>query len=173
MLVFMKPKQLQLSFEKDGSFAVKEFKGLNIVGAFVFYAMFLYGLCNTKLSIQEQEPIYDKMLLLALVPALVFTKKVFSKHIYIRINTNGIYINNFFLTDWKNFRSAEYTQAKVVGSFQDNFVLVVNYFKPEDGYYMKEIALTNTQDKAEEEIIAAIDHFYNCYQASLNIDKET
>jgi hypothetical protein len=159
-------KDIQLKLEKDGSFAVKEFKALNAVAAAIFYIMFFVTVFNTLVRTDYEEVMFDKMLYVTIIPAVLFTRKALSKHVYLRVSRDGIFINEHLLTDWKGFRFAEYTQKESVRSISDNFILIVKYVKP-DGLYMKEIPLTNTQDKAEEEVIAAVRYFYQQYRTSL------
>jgi hypothetical protein len=154
---------LDISIDEDGSFTVKEFSALSGIIAALFYALFIYAVINTA-QMKTQSSAFDKMLLMVLIPAIGFTYKARNKTVYIRINKEGIYIGNFFLTSWKHFISAEYTQKKVVASFQDNFILIVHYYREGDGQYVKEVPLTNTQNKAEEEVIAAIQYFYDLYK---------
>lgn len=154
-------KNIEISLEEDGSFVVKESTTLSAIVAAFFYFLFLYGLVNTDLISDMQSPVYQKMLLFALVPAILFSRKASSKRIYIRVNQEGIYINQFFLTSWANFIAAEYTQEEKIGSIEDNFVLIINYYREGLGHYIKKVPLTNTQDKSEEEVIAAIRHFYD------------
>ena len=155
---------IKIELDEDGSFTVKEFTALNVVAPAIFYIMFLYGLFNTTLVSDEQSDLYDKMLWFALAPAIFFTLKAKSKRVYIRINSEGIYINDYFLSDWAHFVSAEYTQGQEVGDLKDKFILIINYYREYEGYYVKEVPLTNTQNKAEEEVIAAINHFYTLYK---------
>ncbi|MGZ3849181.1 MAG: hypothetical protein ACXVMS_13770 [Flavisolibacter sp.] len=156
----------EVALEEDGSFVVRENKTLNTIVAAFFYLLFFYAVFNTCLSSSAQGIVYDKMLLVVLVPAILFTFKAFSKRVYILINKEGIYINNFLLTDWKNFVSAEYKQKEIVGSIQDKFVLFIEYYRDGMGYYVKEVPLTNSQNKSEEEVIAAIEYFYELSKLS-------
>jgi hypothetical protein len=46
----------------------------------------------------------------------------------------------------------------------DNVVLTIEYYNDErDFFYQRTTKLTNTQNKSEEEIIAAIEFFYGLY----------
>jgi hypothetical protein len=159
----------QIGLDEDGSFTVKEFTALNVVAAIIFYIMFFYGLFNTTLVSNEQNDLYDKMLWFALAPAIYFTLKAKSKRVYIRISNEGVYINDYFLSDWPHFVSAEYTQNQEAGDLRDKFVLIINYYRDNEGYYVKEVPLTNTQNKAEEEVIAAINHFYSLHKEHMAI----
>ena len=99
------------------------------------------------------------MIIVAIVPAIIYTYKAFSQTSYLTVNNDGIFERNVLVTNWNNFVSAEINEEEIVGSYRDNFVLIINYYKENTGYYVRKIRLTNTQDKSEEEIIAAINHF--------------
>ena len=79
---------------------------------------------------------------------------------YITINHTGIYYFGKLVSSWDNFKSACITQDDIPESIQDNFVLMVEHYKTgEDGYFIKKVPLTNTQNKSEEEVPAAVDFF--------------
>lgn len=99
------------------------------------------------------------MLLVVLVPALSFTIKGLQNKVAITINKEGIYYYKKFITNWQNLAEAYITQDEITGSIHDNFVLMVKYLVPGDGYYVLKMKLTNTQDKSEEEVMAAIQFF--------------
>ena len=151
-----------LRLEKDGSFAVKDSVFINGVIAVVCYAVFLYGIYLTFFDTALKGGFMDVLLLLALVPAILFTLRARSQRVFIRINQDGIFVHNRLLTNWQSFHSATYTQKEVVRSIQDNFVLLVRYHT-HSGLYTGEVPLGNTQDKSEEEVIAAIRYFYDRY----------
>ena len=149
--------------DKDKDFTVREFVLLDVLVALFFWAMFFYGLFNTKLPSETQRGNFGKMLFIPLGPAIFYTYKALNKRAYITINKKGIYIGKFFLTDWKNFVSARTIEKQLVRSFKDHFYLLIDHYVDMD-YYSKEVPLTNTQNKAEEEIIAAIDFFYELWK---------
>ena len=66
-----------------------------------------------------------------------------------------------FKTNWANFINAYIAEELITGSCQNNFKLVLQFYKEgEDGYFESKILLRNTIDKGDEEIIQAI-RFYN------------
>jgi hypothetical protein len=107
------------------------------------------------------------LFILALAPAIIGFSKAKSKRVYIRINSKGIYQDEKLITTWSHFLNAFIEEKQVALSIKDNFMLVVEYVKDKSGSgYRKKIPLTNTQNKSEEQIIAAIKFFYRAYQAS-------
>ena len=82
------------------------------------------------------------------------------------INRNGFYYYGSLLTNWTNFVSAEFldelpVQASGSAGLSDQFFLSVKYYKDsQPGCFALKIPLTNTQDKSEEEILAAIRFYY-------------
>ena len=100
------------------------------------------------------------MTYLILVPAIYFIRKAFAKKkVIILINKNGIYYFNKQITDWFNFVKAHVTQEEKVMAISDNFILLVEHRNSQAKIIVDKIPLTNTQDKSEEEIIAAIKYF--------------
>ena len=150
----MKPENGKECFE------VKEFVPLNLIAAGIFYCLFLYGLYNTNLPDASYNPVFDHMLLITIIPALGYTYKAFHKTCYLKINADGIFVGKLHLTTWNHFIAAEYREKPVTGSIQDNFILIITYYRENLGTYVKEVPLTNTQDKSEEEIINAVNYFY-------------
>lgn len=82
------------------------------------------------------------------------------------INRTGFYYYGNLVTNWNNFVSAEFVDEMPVLSgsstgLSDKFSINLTYYK--DGNpncYARKIPLTNTQDKSEEEIMAAIRFYY-------------
>ena len=56
---------------------------------------------------------------------------------------------------------AHVSQEEIIGSIKDNFVLIIRYYQLESlELYMIKIRLSNTQDKADAEIIEAIQFYH-------------
>ena len=159
-----KENHIQRKLEKDGSFAVKESIFINSIIAVICFAVFAYGLYLVIVRPEGQDLFLDMFMLIAIVPGVIFMLKARSSVVYIRVNETGIFVSRKLLTDWQHFRSASFTQKEKVRSIQDNFVLLVKYHVRGSGDFVKEVPLTNTQDKSEEEVIAAIRYFYDRYQ---------
>jgi hypothetical protein len=82
------------------------------------------------------------------------------------INPSGFYYYGKLITNWKNFVSAQFVDnvPALSGSssgISDQFFLIMRYYKEgQPACFERKFRLTNTQDKAEEEILAAIKFYY-------------
>ena len=152
-------------FDKDSEFIVGEAKGLNYVMATFFLGLFLYGVIDAIrrnfINIDYQSYVFVVMLL----PAIFCFRKAQSKRIYIRVNKTGIYQDERLLTRWPDLLKAyvDQKEKKRFIEIRDNFILVVEYKKNNQGIRHK-IPLTNTQDKSEEEVLAAVKFFWKQYR---------
>lgn len=85
----------------------------------------------------------------------------------ITINKNGFYYYEQLLTDWEHFISEEFIDEVPLPQgndpgLNDRFFLLIKYYKDDKpGYFGRKIRLTDSQDKSEEEIIAAVKFYYN------------
>ncbi len=150
---------------RDTEFIVGEEKIVNLIIGFLFLALFIYGFADAILKGFTRLTYLSYIFFLALIPAILAFKKASSKAVYIRVNKTGIYENEILLAPWDKFIKAYITQKEVAMSIRDNFLLVVEYVKddPKNGFRRK-IPLTNTQNKSEEDIIAAIQFFLKEYK---------
>ena len=91
--------------------------------------------------------------------------------IVITVNKEGIFYYETLVTNWNNFVSAKFIDqapqlSKSSLGFSDQFFIALRYRKTADAaLYERKIPLTNTQDKSEEEIMAAIRFYYKKSQA--------
>ncbi|HZF63536.1 MAG TPA: hypothetical protein VEZ55_03575, partial [Chitinophagaceae bacterium] len=86
----------------------------------------------------------------------------------IKINRSGFYYAGQLVTDWKLFYDAVVQDKMAVGSYRDNFILDIRYYSTDRSLlYTQSIPLTNTQDKAEEDIIEAIRFYYAASRPSV------
>lgn len=155
---------------KDSQFTVGEEKNMNYVLAFLFFALAAYGIIDAVLRKFTGIDYQSLILPLAIIPGIWCIKKANSKKVYIRINKDGIYKDEKKVTGWSGFLKAYITQdpKKWATSISDKFQLVVEYRaagNPKQGI-RKRIPLTNTQNKSEEDIMAAISFFLNLYKNS-------
>jgi hypothetical protein len=150
---------------RDTEFIVSEEKMLNLVVGFLFLGIFIYGLIDAINKGFSRLSYVSYIFFFLLIPAILAFKKASSKTVYIRVNKIGIYQNEELLATWDKFIKAYITQKEVVMTIRDNFLLVVEYVRddPKKGYRRK-IALTNTQNKSEEDIMAAIQFFFREYK---------
>jgi len=108
--------------------------------------------------------------LLFAIGALVRTSK---NIVIMKINKTGFYYYGQLITDWDHFISEEFIDDVPLPSttstgIQDRFYLFIKYYKDgKPGYYGRKIRLTDTQDKSEEEIIAAVKFYYKNSQKTI------
>jgi len=152
----------------NSEFIVGEAKVLNFVLATLCLALFGYGVVDAIrrnfINIDYQSYVFAVML----IPAFLFIRKAQSKRIYIRVNKTGIYQDEKLLTRWPDLINAYVDQKEKKGfiEIRDNFLLVVEYKKNNQGIRHK-IPLTNTQNKSEEEVLAAVKFFWKQYRVGI------
>ncbi|NOT50679.1 MAG: hypothetical protein HOP10_05335 [Chitinophagaceae bacterium] len=150
---------------KDSEFTVGEEKILNYILALFFLALFAYGLIDAAKRNFKNIDYQSYVFALAIAPAIYCFRRANSKRVYIRINKNGIFQDGKLITDWSNFLRAWLGQKEKTGIFniKDNFLLIVEYKKNGKGFRHK-IPLTNTQNKSEEDVLAAVNFFWKIYR---------
>lgn len=154
------------SLHKDAQFIVGEEKALNYVMAFLFFALFMYGLIDAIVRNFKNVDYQSFIFAFALIPAAMFFRKARSKRVFIRVNKKGIYQDERLLTDWPRFIRAYLAQEEKVVSIKDNFILVVEYKKADTKTaYRRNIPLTNTQNQSEEDVLAAVNFFARLYRS--------
>lgn len=141
------------------NFIVRENIFIHLLLGLAFLGMFVISLTNTADSEVGVGYTFE-VTHLALLPAIYCFINVFKKrHAIFTINRKGFFYHGAFITDWFHFIDAQVTQDDKMISIQDNFVLYMRYRDGEGRMFRSKFKLTNTQDKAEEEIIAAIKYF--------------
>jgi len=135
------------------NFVVKE----SIVLDF-FIAAFLFCIALSAVA-------YDSSYLIAIPSggfAIVFLLKGLMNKTSMKVNKEGIYIHNSFITNWQLFKAAYARELPGrAGSTADNFFLIIEHYKiGQTGFFEYEMPLTDTQDKSQEEILAAINYYY-------------
>jgi hypothetical protein len=149
---------------KDDDFVVRESSVLNIFIGVFFLLLFIITLLNFGTDPYRAEHgktyVFWKIAVFTLPAAIIFIVKGFKHRDVLTINKGGIYYFGRLKTSWQNLVEAFITQDERPGSIQDNFVLILKFYKDnEDDCYQTKIPLRNTFDKSDEEIIAAIRHF--------------
>ena len=143
---------------KNQTFQVKESAAINF-----FVSGFLFVLIITALVTGVlQQPDVSSIIFVGVltIPAVLAFRKGLKGKVIIEVNGNGIHYHGKQLTDWTCFIRAQYKEEPKLAAFQDNFILYIEFHRlAEARNYISKIPLTNTQDKSEEEIIAAINHF--------------
>ena len=142
-------------FNANETFIVKESKAMN----------FTIGLCMIGFAVLT----LDYSLVIAIptgifgIASIVRSGRNF---VVIKIDRTGFYYYGKLVTTWKNFASAKFIDDVPVptensSGVSDRFFLAIRYYK--DGNpncFERKVAFTNTQDKSEEEILAAIKFYY-------------
>ena len=149
--------------DPDGSFRVREFTALSIIAAAVFYGIFFLALSDMagpQYWSEDHRHNVTSIFELSLVPAIVFTYKAIRRRVYITVNGNGIYLYKTFITAWPNFVDAMYKDEPQPGGITDNYMLYIYYLKNGTDFHEVKFKLGDTQNRGEEEVIAAIRYFY-------------
>ena len=157
---------------KDGQFIVGEYKLMHYFMALFFLALFGVGLYDTVARNFKDIDYQSYVFALAIIPAILILIKVRKGTIYIRINAKGIYQYERLVTTWAGLLNAALTQEekKYMVEMGDKFILLLEYQKPgEFKPTRRKIPLTNTQNKSEEEVLAAVKYFWIAYKKSLSI----
>jgi hypothetical protein len=150
-------------FNIESDFVVKESKNTNLViGIF----MLLVSVAAFSIS----AIVIGGVTLAIAIGALTKTSK---DEVILQINKTGIYYYGQLLTDWDHFKREEFIDELPLPSgnnpgVNDKFFLMIKYYKDGyPGYYGRKIQLTNSQDKSEEEIFAAIKFYYKNRQKAI------
>ncbi len=152
------------SLTRESQFTVGENKLMSYVMAVLFLALFVYGVVDASLRHFKNIDYQSYVFLLALVPVIYCLKRARSGRVHIRINKKGIYQDERLVTDWAHLLDAHVTQKEVKWvSIQDNFILVLEYTRENKGM-RRSIPLSNSQNKSDEEVLAAVKFFWNEYR---------
>ena len=143
---------------EDADFQVKEYLTLDITFAIILYVVALSGIAGESQN-NIHHPAISVVSCLAILPAVAFTIKAILNRTSITVNKTGIYHYKIFLTNWNNFINA-WVEEQHSKSGYYYFVLIVAFYKDgEEGSFERIMKLDSTQNKSEEEIIAAIKFF--------------
>ncbi len=154
-------------FSKDSEFLVGDNKLMAYVLAFLFFAIFGYGLFDAIRLRFNNIDYQSYIFTLALLPSIYCLRRAKSRRIYIRVNKKGIYSNGQLVTGWPNLYKVYIAQEtkKSFYDLRDNFILVVEYRESDlKKGIRKKIPLTNTQNKSEEEVLEAVQFFWRIYR---------
>lgn len=155
------------TFDKDGEFVVGEEKVLLYVLALLFFALFVYGIVDAIrrhfVNIDYQSYVFA----LAIIPAVMSIRRARMKRAFLRINKTGIYDGQQLAAAWGEILKVYLGQKEKTGiiNIQDNFQLIIEYKRNGKGF-RKRIALGNTQNKSEEEVLEAVNFYWMQYKAS-------
>ena len=161
-------------FDKDGSFSVRESRILDFcIGGFCL-ALYIYAVLQVRSDYSARDwRAYSQSCLIMLCPAVLFIARGVINSTYISVNRKGIFQYRRLVCTWSNFIEANVIEAdSQPGYTQDNFVLVIDYYKNPEHTFERRIPLTYTQDKSEEEVIAAINYYFEEYQKRETVPAE-
>ncbi|MBI5371360.1 MAG: hypothetical protein HZA79_04950 [Sphingobacteriales bacterium] len=154
----------------DRQFIVGEYKLMNYFMAFFFLALFGVGLYDAIARNFRNIDYQSYVFALAIIPFVFIIRKLRMGKVYIRINSKGIYQDERLVTPWSGLLNAALTQEekKRMIEMGDKFILQLDYRKPgETKSFRRKIPLTNTQNKSEEEVLAAVRYFWVLYNKSV------
>ena len=147
--------ELKLDAEKD--FLVKDSKTINFIAGGIMLAIFFVSMLFGDYGWSN----YIFGICLFLIPGAIAIVRGRRNAIIMKINKSGFYCAGQLVTTWTLFCDAKAQDRTAIGSYKDNFVLDLRYYSPDFTIlYTRSIPLTNTQDKAEEQIIEAINFYY-------------
>jgi hypothetical protein len=149
----------RIFLDKNNEFTVKEWKTANIIIGVVFAALFIFALYNLGLNNWKSIGLFLCLGLLIGGMWFRYRKQSTAQSVILRVNSAGIYYYGKLITGWSDFYNAYVTNDVAIGSYSDNFELVIEFYR-EDQLIRRKIPLTNTQDKSEEEVYAAVMYFY-------------
>lgn len=153
---------------ESNSFIVKESIAINAFAAFIFWVMFLCAINYNEFS-DTTPRMNTRLFYLTIIPAILFSIKATRNKPIIEINNSGFFYTGSLITTWDNFISIKFSQDEVAGSYSDNFVLFIQYYKPgHENSFITKLSLGNTQDKGEEDVIEAAEFYYSKWKEKLS-----
>jgi hypothetical protein len=161
MTFFQKIPNEQFNPEED--FIVKESTGMNILISFFFLLIAFFS-----------ASMYWWLCGFFLIPGVLLLIKAYKNDIIMIVNKNGFYYYGNLITNWSNFIDVEFIDEVPLpdqnsSGVSDKFSMLIKFYK--DGqpglYFTQQFPFTNTQDKSEEEIIAAIKFYHQYYKTKL------
>lgn len=146
----------------DSNFEVKEAILIDLLASGFFYLMFFSAISYAW---------RDKMVFITLIPALLFTTRIFIKTVPVKINKEGIWLGRDFVCNWNDFIAARTYMADLeAGGWSDQEFLEVEYFKGTEGdAYKRTMKLESTLNKSAEEIMYAIEYFHEAYKKTIGV----
>lgn len=143
---------------KEEDFHVKESRSINFLAGGIMLAVFFVSMAFGDYGWSN----YMFALCLFLIPGAIAIAKGRRNATIMTINKSGFYYAGKRITDWKLFCDAAVYDRRAPGRYKDNFVMDLRYYSPDYALiYTLSIPLANNQDKAEEEIIEAINFYHN------------
>lgn len=157
----------QPTLHAEGDFVVRESKAINLIAGGIMLTVFFVSMAFGDYGWSN----YLFALCIFLIPGAIAIAKGRRNGIIITINKTGFYYAGKQVTDWNLFYDAVVQDKRAPGSYNDNFVLDIRFYSADHSLlYTKSIPLTNNQDKAEEEIIEAINFYYKASRKLLSVE---
>ena len=143
---------------KEGEFVVKESRSINFIAGGILLLIFTVSVLIADLNWSN----FMFALCIFLVPGGIAIARGRRNKILMVINKTGFYYAEKLVTYWKLFYDAVVFEKPRGRRIKDSFVLDLRYYSSDYSLiYTKRIPLTNFQDKGDEEILEAIQFYYN------------
>jgi hypothetical protein len=150
-------------FNPDEDFIVKESTGMNILISFFF---FLFAFFSASL--------YWWLCGFFLIPGVLLFIRGLKNQTVMIVSKSGFYYYDSLITDWTNFIDVEFIDEVPLpgpnsSGVSDKFSMLMKFYRDDqpDLYFTQQFRFTNTQNKSEEEIIAAIRFYHRYYKTKL------
>jgi hypothetical protein len=141
----------------NGAFLVRQSRTVNIVMGSALLLVFLVSMVNSGFNLAGVLGGAAALIVLA----FTFFGQGLKNRVVIRVDGTGFYQSETLVCTWDYFERAWLEEKAVVRSIQDNFVIRFQFYSEDrTKLYTRTIPMANTYDKADEEIIAAIDFYY-------------
>jgi hypothetical protein len=144
-------------FNAEEDFIVRQSATMNVVCGVAMLSVFVATLISAKFSVEGMM----MSALLFVTTGVFFIIRGLKKQELLKINWTGVYQHGALVCRWRDFHKAWLTQKEVTMSIKDNFVIMFQYNSADQTkLYTRTIRMLNTQDKADDEVIAAIRFYY-------------
>lgn len=145
------------TLNKDGSFEAKQLGFINIISGIFF------SLCALFIFFYFQLGLITLLAILSFIAgAIAAFKRGQSQKVVFKIDKSGIFYFGKCITNWSNYKGSYYKReiGGVSGMSEETFLSIEYYKDGAGGFFLKRIKLGN-EDKDENDIIDAIEFYYN------------
>lgn len=143
---------------KEDEFVVKESRSILFIVGSILLVIFTFAVLVADLDWAN----FIFALCIFLIPGAIAIARGRRNRTIMVINKNGFFYKGKLITDWKLFYDAVVFEKPRGRRIKDSFVLDLRYYSSDYSLiYTKRIPLTNFQDKGDEEILEAIQFYYN------------
>ncbi len=154
-----------VELDEEGNFVVGQSALLNYLLIALSIALFLGILITRDFEHNQNTGAFYIIYVLILLPGIFAIVNLKRNQAIIIVNEKGIYYHNNFVTDWSNFISAHIAEEPPAvnnysAGLSDKFSIKIIFLdQNKGGNYMYDMKTSGTQNKSEEQIISAIEHF--------------